>query len=391
MTRTGSGREDWEVLLGRPSGGISATAVAAAVGGRRVLITGAGGSIGAALAMAVAPYARLLLLDASERALYELDRELDRALPAGGPGDGPGHRLVLGDAGDARLLASLFAEDGPQVVFHAAAFKHVPLLEQNPVAAIANNVLATRTLLEAAGECDDFVLVSTDKAVDPRSIMGASKRVAELLLLAPSQARVRRHAVRLGNVLGSDGSVLLLFLDQLARGVPLTVADPEVRRYFMTVDEAVGALVSAAAAPVSQLSPPATCLAAPELGCPVRILELAQRVLARAGAEPGGGVVFTGLRPGDKLEESLLAGGERWGAPGVAGAGQVGGGLRAIDSPVAEAGVLKRAMRELEGAVGERDICRLLRAVMELVPGYEPSSMLAPYLDLATARAEAVR
>ena len=208
----------------------------ASLEGKRILVTGAGGSIGSALARSLVAFAprQLVLLEAAEHSLYEIDA----ALP---------HELdfvpVLGSVTQPALLKELFARHQPQIVYHAAAYKHVPLMEQNPFAAIENNALGTSVLVEAAraGGVEQFILLSTDKAVDPVSIMGASKRIGELIVLAAGG-----KAVRLGNVLGSEGSIVPLFLKQIASGLPLTVTHASMRRYFLTISDAVTLLLHAA-------------------------------------------------------------------------------------------------------------------------------------------------
>ena len=201
------------------------------VPGRRILLTGAGGSIGSALAKAVIRFEPrlLILLDNSERNLHEIDLELATTV------DRNSYRSVLGDICDAKLLSEIFHRYRPDVVYHAGAFKHVPLMENNPFAAVRNNALGTASLarIAQAEGVASFVMVSTDKAVNPISIMGASKRVAELALLNLNNRNNRMSAVRLANVLGSQGSVVPTFLSQISRGGPITVTHPDVSRYFL--------------------------------------------------------------------------------------------------------------------------------------------------------------
>jgi FlaA1/EpsC-like NDP-sugar epimerase len=334
-----------------------------------VLITGAAGSIGSALtaaAHASAP-ASLLLLDSSENGLYELDRTL-RGVAS------QTHIPIVASVTDRALLERLFTRHRPQVVLHAAACKHVPLMEANPLAAILNNALGSLALAQTAASsgAEALVLVSTDKAVDPVSIMGASKRIAELALLALApRATTRMAAVRLGNVAGSQGSVLPLFLEQLAQHAPLTVTHPDAHRYFMTIGDAVHAILAALA---WEQSP---ALLAPELGQPRRIADLARYLL---GPEtPAGSIVFTGLRQGDKMIESLVAQDERWSAVSP------GSPLRAIDSPAPLLQVLETAAAALSAAVEAGDLGRLLEAVHLLVPTYEPGSALTASLQQVSA------
>jgi FlaA1/EpsC-like NDP-sugar epimerase len=270
------------------------------VGGRRVLVTGAGGSIGAELARQVARLGpeRLVLVERNEYALYEIDRALREA------GHGAPVASCLADIGDAARMQALLAAERPQIVLHAAAHKHVPLLEGNVAEAVRNNVLATRALGELARQhgVETFILLSTDKAVRASSVMGVTKRLAELALQdlqAPGGTRFA--AVRFGNVLGASGSVVPLFREQIRRGGPVTVTHPDMRRYFMTVPEAARLVLLAAS------------LAAGgevfilDMGTPVRIVELAEEMIRLSGLRPYEDVPiqFTGVRPGEKLFEEL--------------------------------------------------------------------------------------
>jgi FlaA1/EpsC-like NDP-sugar epimerase len=329
---------------------------------RRILLTGAGGSIGSALAHAIAASnpTHLILLDTSEHSLYEIDRDLTSAIP---------HTAILGSVTDRPLLDDLFLHYRPEIVFHAAAFKHVPLIEQNPFAALANNAIGTYALAQAAARqhADQLILVSTDKAVDPHSLMGATKRLAELAILTLGETNsTRMSAVRLGNVLGSHGSVLPLFLDQIARGLPLTVTHPEARRYFLTLDQTVAALLDALETP----APPSSILV-PELAPPIRILDLARHLLAQHTSPAE--ILFTGLRPGDKLEESLISAREHWLPDSDASPTP---NLRALTSPHPTATSLAETMRSLAEAVTHRDLAAALDLVLQLVPEYTPSPTL---------------
>jgi len=323
--------------------------------GKRLLITGAGGSIGSALALRLAPVAQsLILLDTSETALYEIDRDL--------PQFGFAPTSILGSITDRPLLADLFRTHRPEIVLHAAAYKHVPLLEQNPFAAIANNVLGTHTLLEAAAlySASRLLLVSTDKAVAPHSLMGASKRLAELLCLThPLPTTI----VRLGNVLGSHGSVVPLFLHQLTHGHPLTVTHPAARRFFLTLDQAMQTLIEALTVPG------ASNLLAPNLTHQVRIVDLARHLIAlHAGTAE---IVFTSLRPGDKLEESLIGPEEHW-----LTANPATPNLRAIASPSPIPATLESSLHLLHQAIESRELPHLLHTIQYLVPDYTPTSEL---------------
>ncbi|HEX4651940.1 MAG TPA: polysaccharide biosynthesis protein [Granulicella sp.] len=357
---------------------------------KRVLLTGAGGSIGSALAHAIAAShpAHLLLLDTSEHSLYEIDRALATV----------SHAAILGSVTDRPLLDDLFHHHRPEIIFHAAAFKHVPLIEQNPFAALANNALGTWTLAQAAAQhrAAHLLLVSTDKAVDPHSLMGATKRLAELALLALAETtptrttRTRMSIVRLGNVLGSHGSVLPLFLDQLARNLPLTVTHPDARRFFLTLDHTVAALLDALETPAI----PSTILV-PELAPPIRILDLARHLIAHQRATPAE-IRFTGLRPGDKLEESLISPREHWlpvsnNGPHPTLCAPLPSPLRALVSPHPTAAVFAAAMHALAEAVAHRDLTRALDLVLQLVPEYMPSPTLTHSIHPTIRQAEEAR
>jgi FlaA1/EpsC-like NDP-sugar epimerase len=293
-----------EDLLGREpvvldEGGISET-----LGGKTVLITGAGGSIGSELCRQVARYgpSRIVLYELSEFALYTIEQELSESFP-----HLPLVRLI-GDVKDAEHLRITFERHKPQVVFHAAAYKHVPLMEEeNAWAALRNNTLGTYLAAKAAGEAgvERFVLISTDKAVNPTNVMGATKRAAEMAisqLAAQGGYSTRFMAVRFGNVLGSSGSVIPKFKEQIAKGGPVTVTHPEITRYFMTIPEAARLVLQAAA--IGETGQVYVL----DMGEPVKIVDLARDMIRMAGhALEDIQMVFSGLRPGEKLYEELLA------------------------------------------------------------------------------------
>ena len=288
-------------LLGRGQVRTDLTSIAKYLTGQRVLVTGAGGSIGSELCRQIHRYgpSELIMLDRDESALHAVQLSVyGRAML-------DDHDVVLADLRDERRIQAIFAERRPQVVFHAAALKHQPLLEQYPAEAVKSNILGTVTVLEAAAAhgVDVLVNISTDKAADPCSVLGYSKRVGERLTAAFAERVPGRFlSVRFGNVLGSRGSVLTAFAAQIATGGPITVTDPRVTRYFMTVQEAVQLVIQAGA-----VGQPGEALVL-DMGEPVRIAEVA-RQMASMAAEPVD-IVYTGLRPGEKLHESLLGVGE---------------------------------------------------------------------------------
>jgi FlaA1/EpsC-like NDP-sugar epimerase len=326
--------------------------------GKIVLITGAGGCIGSALARnVVRSGAKLVLLvDHSEQNLYEIDSELS-------VGGSSSHVPILGDISDEALLDEILEKHRPDTIFHAAAFKHVPLMEVNPLAVIRNNVLGTWSLAKTALRhgVRQLIMISTDKAVNPRSVMGAAKRVAELVLLRLSTQATRMSGLRLGNVLGSNGSVVPLFQEQIARGGPVTVTHPEARRYFVSLPETVDLILAVAA-----INEDAGILI-PELGAPVGIVELANRLIREAGWRPGEiEIVYTGLRPGDKLSEDLISAVE-WLEP------TSDDRLRKINGPGPSPKQLDSAIEVIsEGARG-RNVTLLIETFCELVPEYQPS------------------
>jgi FlaA1/EpsC-like NDP-sugar epimerase len=287
-------------LLGRPTVNLDTPELQRFLAGKRVLVTGAGGSIGSEIcrqAMRFCPQ-RMLLVERAENNLFEIDRELREAWL------GADVRPYLADVCDAKRLGQIFAAEEPQVVFHCAAHKHVPMMELNPSEAVRNNVFGTKTAADAARDADAqaFVLVSTDKAVNPSSVMGATKRVAELYVQSLNVAgKTRFAAVRFGNVLGSSGSVVPIFQKQIEAGGPVTVTHAEMRRYFMTIPEASQLVMQAGAigkgGEVFVL----------DMGEPVKILDLARELITRNGLEPDKDIAirFSGVRPGEKLYEEL--------------------------------------------------------------------------------------
>jgi FlaA1/EpsC-like NDP-sugar epimerase len=289
-----------EDLLRREPVQLEESAIAEFVRGRCVLVSGAGGSIGSELCRQVARLgpSRLVLLERAENALFEIHRELC--------GSHPDLEIVprVGDVADAERVDSVLSGHPPEVLFHAAAHKHVPMMEYNPCEAVKNNVHGTRVLADAAAKhgVEVFVMISTDKAVNPTSVMGATKRVAEMYVQALSQrSRTRFVAVRFGNVLGSAGSVIPIFRDQIARGGPVTVTHPEMKRYFMTIPEACQLVMQSAVLGVGGE------IFILDMGDPVRIVDLAEDLITLSGFKPGEEIelAFTGIRPGEKLIEEL--------------------------------------------------------------------------------------
>lgn len=289
-----------EDLLGREPVQLEQEKLGDFLGGKTVVVTGAGGSIGSEMSRQVARFGpgELLLLERAEFALFAIDRELKALYPQ--------LKIVplVADVGDETRIRSLMAEYQPDVVFHAAAHKHVPMMERNPTEAITNNIFGTRTIGEVAGEMgvEAFVMISTDKAVNPTSVMGASKRVAELVVQElNSRYSTRYVAVRFGNVMGSAGSVIPIFREQIQNGGPVTVTHPDMVRYFMTIPEASQLVLQAGAMGEGGE------IFILDMGDPVRILDLATDMISLSGLSPYEDIdiVFSGIRPGEKLYEEL--------------------------------------------------------------------------------------
>lgn len=289
-----------EDLLGRAPVEIDFARVARYLTGRSVLVTGAGGSIGSELCRQIAGVGprSLVMVDHAENNLFEIDRELrDR-----------GHaRLVpvIADCRDAAAMERVVVDHRPEIVFHAAAYKHVPMMELNPLQAVANNALATAQLADIAERAgvERFCLISTDKAVEPKTVMGASKALAERVIESrAASSRTRFTAVRFGNVLGSSGSVVPIFRRQIAAGGPVTVTHPDMTRFFMTIPEAVQLVIEATG--IAEGGD----IFVLDMGEPVRIMDLATNMIRLSGREPGRDVAIevTGIRPGEKLSEELF-------------------------------------------------------------------------------------
>ena len=358
-----------EDLLGRTQTKLDRPAMQRLVQGRRVLITGAGGSIGSELARQIAAFApaQLTLFDSSEFNLYSIDLELGERLP------GLPRAAVIGDVRDAARVERLFAEAKPDLVFHAAALKHVPMVEYNPLEGLNTNVLGTRNVADACRRAGvaAMVLVSTDKAVNPPNVMGASKRLAESycqaldLLRQAGESNTRFVTVRFGNVLGSTGSVVPLFQRQLAGGGPLTVTHPEMTRYFMTIREAVELVLQASVLGTATPPEEAGRIYVLDMGDPVKIVDLARQMIRLAGLKPDKDVEirFTGLRPGEKMHEELFHGGEALMPTSHPG-------LHLAAPRTADAELLGRNLDELAALVRQGEGDKALRLLQRLVPEF---------------------
>lgn len=346
--------------------------------GKRVLVTGGGGSIGSELCRQILRCrpAELIIIGHGENSVFEIEQELNQVQKR----DGSQTKLTtyIADIRMKERIFAIFRQCRPEVIFHAAAHKHVPLMEDNPSEAVTNNIFGTQNLLKAAQHfnAERFVMVSTDKAVNPTSVMGASKRGAELLVLDAARRTGKPYvAVRFGNVLGSRGSVVLTFKRQIAMGGPVTITDPEVRRFFMTIPEAVQLLLQAAVlgqgGEIFML----------DMGEPVRIIDLATDLIRLSGYEVGRDIdiVFTGLRPGEKLNEELFLAGETYHTTAHPKIRIAAGAGRFVPEH------LHATIASLEQAVDSANPLLLRQQLHMLVPEYQiPNRTLSP----AAARLE---
>lgn len=352
-------------LLNRPPRVPDLTPARPLIEGKRVLVTGAGGTIGSQLVRLAADLnpEKLLLLDASEANLYEIDMEMRERHP------GLNWRSILGDVRDGDRLDQVFGEETPQVVLHAAALKHVPMSEYNPSEAALTNVLGTVRTIDAARKHGSQIVavISTDKAVEPTNVMGATKRAAELYARtqANSESDTRVCVVRFGNVLGSTGSVVPLFERQIETGSAVTITDPEATRYFMTVEEATGLVLSAAAQTAADASLNGA-LYVFDMGEPVPILRLARQLLRLRGIDPDadGSITVIGLRPGEKRHEALTYSFEQTRPTAI-------DGVWYIDGPAPDPGQVSHAINLLLDAARQRDAAKV-RANLEIACDIRP-------------------
>jgi FlaA1/EpsC-like NDP-sugar epimerase len=366
-----------EDLLGREPSTPDPRLLSLSVRGKGVLVTGAGGSIGSELCRQVLALGaqRLVLLERNEFSLYTIERELRLRMPAS-ESSGLGLRAVLGDAADSSHLTAICRDMGIDTIFHAAAYKHVPMVEANLCAGVANNLHATRAVIEAArgAAVERVTLISTDKAVRPTNAMGASKRICELMIQAAAAAGAEAgrgagpifSMVRFGNVLGSSGSVIPLFHQQIAQGGPLTVTHPAITRYFMTIPEAVALVLQATGMAKGG------DLFLLDMGEPVRIADLARQMIELSGLRvrdehhPEGDIAihYTGLRPGEKLYEELLI--SRQDQPTAHPL------IRRASEPSHPSGPFVALLEELEGALARWDEQATAQLLRRLVPEYSP-------------------
>ncbi|RJQ52741.1 MAG: polysaccharide biosynthesis protein [Actinobacteria bacterium] len=355
-----------EDILGREPVRVDLGAISSYLQGRVVLVTGAGGSIGSELCRQVSASApsKLVLLDHAESNLFAIEQELlcerdfDRIVP------------VLGDIKNEAKMRSLFRQLEPDVVFHAAAYKHVPLMEVNPAEAVLNNVVGTATVARVAEEfgADRFVMISTDKAVNPATVMGASKALAERIVSAMGGDGTSFIIVRFGNVLDSSGSVVPIFRSQIAKGGPVTVTHPEMTRYFMTIEEAVSLVIQAGAMGAGGE------IFVLDMGEPVKIVDLAENMIRLSGLEPERDIeiAFIGIRPGEKLHEELFGASEEM-------LSTTHSKIRLARHAEFDGAVLSGGVDRLSQAAVSGDNEAILAALRAILPEYAPQEGTAAF------------
>jgi FlaA1/EpsC-like NDP-sugar epimerase len=352
-----------EDLLGRQPVQIDLASIRNQLEGKVLLITGAGGSIGSELSRQVCDFAprKLILVDRSENCLFALGMDLSTNRPQQ-------HFVpVIADIQDVSAMREIFALHRPDIVFHAAAYKHVPLMEQSCFQAVTNNIFGTYNVALVARQfgCKTFVMISSDKAVNPTNVMGVTKRIAELIILGLQQEHMRYVAVRFGNVLGSNGSVVPVFQQQIAAGGPVTVTHPEARRYFMTIPEAVQLVLQASSMGV------ASDIFVLEMGQQILIADLARNLIRLSGLEPDLDIpiIYTGLRPGEKLFEELMLNGE-----GIKPTSHPK--IRVLNGGHVSFEQVQLWLNELSALVEAKNVYGLVQAFQGIVPEYKASQEL---------------
>ena len=352
----------FEDLLGRDPVSIDMKSIGNYLTDKVILVTGAGGSIGSELCRQIVQFQpkNLILFDKTENSLFHIDMEFRQRFPK------ISITSILGDVKYRNCLNRHFADHKPQVVFHAAAYKHVPIVELNPWEAIYNNVIGTRNIVEASHHfgVERFIMVSTDKAVRPANVMGATKRVAEMITSCYASNPTRFLSVRFGNVIGSEGSVIHLFKKQIERLGPVTITHPEITRYFMTIPEASKLILQAAAMGEGGE------IFILDMGTPIKIADMARDLIRRSGFKPGVDieVKFIGLRPGEKLYEELITEGE-----GIVRTPH--GKIFVLKGNNCDLNWLNQKIEELVALAYDQDVDGIKSKLKEIVPDYQPFDM----------------
>jgi len=367
-----------EDLLGREPVDLNLKEISGYLEGKRVMVTGGGGSIGGELARQICRFGprSLILLDHSENGLFHINLELEGKLPGAREGEwartGAGADLeidlVVADIRNRDKMDKIFKKYGPEVVFHAAAHKHVPMMEFHPDEAVMNNIIGTKNVAELAEKygAERVVMISTDKAINPTSVMGASKRVAEMVVKdLANKNKTKFMAVRFGNVLESNGSVVPMFKQQIAEGGPVTVTDKKMKRYFMTLPEASQLVIQAGA-----LGKGGEVFVL-DMGEPVKVLDMAEELIRLSGLEVGEDIEIkiVGLRPGEKMFEEIMTEEERSGVLGDSGHEKIF--IAKVEEVNGEK--LEKDVRELERLAKGMDAEGVVRKLQEMVPGYRPN------------------
>ena len=358
-----------EDLLGRQPVQIDLASIQKQLEGKIMLITGAGGSIGSELTRQAIGFRprELVLVDRSENSLFTLGNELHTTQP------GAPVVCIVADIQDVAAMRDIFSRHRPDLIFHAAAYKHVPLMEQSCFQAVSNNIFGTYNIALIAREfgCSAFVMISSDKAVKPTSVMGVTKRIAELIILSLQHAGTRYVAVRFGNVLGSNGSVVPTFQKQIADGGPVTVTHPDARRYFMTIPEAVQLVLQASS------MGSASEIFVLEMGAQIRITDLARNLIKLSGLEPEQDIpiVYTGLRPGEKLFEELM-----FDAEGLKPTSHPK--IRVLDGGIVSFEQVQCWLDELSAVVEAKNVYGLVQMFRKIVPEYMPSPEMLGLCEL---------
>lgn len=361
---------DFQDLLGRAPAVVDDNRISAKLTGKTVFITGAAGSIGSELCRRIAQFnpRAIVGFEIAESPLFQLDREMRDSFPR------VEFYPEIGSVQNRQRVGEVLSQHRPSLVYHGAAYKHVPMMESHPFEAVENNVFGTWNVALAAERYGvrDFVLISSDKAVRPANIMGATKRVAELLIRGLQSGGTNFASVRFGNVLGSSGSVVPIFLGQIAAGGPLTITHPEMRRYFTTVSDACRLILQA-----SVMSGGGEVFVL-DMGEPLKIVDLAHKLIRISGLRPEEiPIEYTGLRPGEKLSEELNFLGEDTIPTDHAKIRiSAGEGLPAAN--------IRPYVKELRDVCAARDLPGLIRILKELIPGYAPSDYLVNAAEAAT-------